>query len=160
MINVIWYHFPRGRFCPSSTIVIVCKHARGNIKQDSWVHHIFRVFKQTNCRSRKYWYIVHFQYVNCCSLEPPPRKTLYVWPPETPTSFMFKIPDLWILQRPSNKYMKIRLDWSHLLKNFWGTQIRDSFLGQWNSCQYDIIISAVFPPQITHSLKKHLFQKN
>ena len=34
------------------------------------------------------------QFLKCCSLEPPSRKALYAWPPETQPSFLSKNPDL------------------------------------------------------------------
>ena len=92
-------NFPRGRSYPSSTFVIVSYMCAAT-------HLDFGFFVYLECSNFQIMgqennYVLYIlQFLKCCSLEPPPRKTLYVWPPETPTSFMFKFPDLWMLQRP------------------------------------------------------------
>ena len=62
--------------------------------------------------------MVHLQYRYCCSLESPKRKTLHVWPPETPNSFLFKIArkDFAMLGKPLSAYDMYKEDlYSRLL---------------------------------------------
>ena len=78
------------------------------------------------------------QFLKCCSLEPPSRKALYAWPPETQPSFLSKNPDLWMLQSPWINIKKIRLDWSQVYSQLLGNANKGQLLGQRNTVHFQI----------------------
>ena len=71
------------------------------------------------------------QYLNCCSLESPSRKTPYVWPPRTPTVSCPRFPILWSCQRLQNKHQEDSKS-SVYFCNFWGRKSLGKVSGQWN----------------------------
>ena len=108
-------NFPRGRSYPSSTFVIVSYMcAATHLDFGFFVYLECSNFQITGQENNDVLYIL--QFLKCCSLEPPPRKTLYVWPPETPNQASCSSARLVNASKTPNKHLKIRFDWS---KVYW-----------------------------------------